>query len=138
MSNQRRRDTLPEVSLRRELHSLGLRFRVDRPVGALGRRRPDVVFGPARVAVFVDGCFWHRCPVHGSIPKSNTQWWAEKLATNVRRDRDTDWLLREAGWLAVRVWEHDDPAEAALRIRALVSARRSRDSHLRVPERRTH
>ena len=72
-----------------------------------------MVFPRARIAVFVDGCFWHRCPIHQSTPKTNTDWWAQKLATNVRRDRDTDLRLREAGWTVVRVWEHEDMTQAA-------------------------
>ena len=80
------------------------------------RRRADIVFGPAKVAVFVDGCFWHSCPEHATIPKNNREWWIEKLEANVRRDRDTDRELEEAGWAVVRVWEHEDATPAAQRI----------------------
>lgn len=113
MRGQRRRNTKPEIRLRRELHNLGLRFRLDRQVLPAVRRRPDIVFGPAKVAVFVDGCFWHVCPTHGTSPRANAEWWEEKLASNVARDRDTDRLLEQAGWLSIRVWEHEDPCVAA-------------------------
>jgi DNA mismatch endonuclease (patch repair protein) len=83
------------------------------------------VFGPARVAVYVDGCFWHRCPQHATSPKANSSWWAEKLDANVRRDRDTDARLGHAGWLVIRVWEHEDMSEAAARIQQTVQARRA-------------
>src|SRR4051812_22101064 len=90
MSRQRRRDTAPEIALRRLLHARGLRFRVDaKPLAGL-RRRADIVFTRARVAVFVDGCFWHGCPVHGTLPVANRQWWAAKLDANAARDRNTD------------------------------------------------
>lgn len=88
------------------------------------RRRADVVFGPARVAVFVDGCFWHGCPVHATWPKANSDYWREKIETNRLRDRDTDQRLAAAGWLVVRVWEHERPEEAAQRIEAVVRSRR--------------
>ena len=110
---QRTRDTAPELALRRLLHARGLRYRVDMaPLPGL-RRRADIVFTRARLAVFVDGCFWHRCPQHGTSPKSNTDWWRDKLDRNVRRDRDTDRALAEAGWQVLRVWEHEPPETAA-------------------------
>ncbi|MCA1007310.1 very short patch repair endonuclease [Rhodococcus hoagii] len=118
MRAQRRRDTAPEVALRRELHRRGARFFVDRaPLRGL-RRRADLVFPRKRVAVYVDGCFWHSCPQHATSPKNNAQWWADKLAANVVRDRDTDARLAAAGWQVVRIWEHEDPAEAADRVQA--------------------
>ncbi|NNH21868.1 DNA mismatch endonuclease Vsr [Pseudokineococcus marinus] len=113
MRRQGRRDTKPEVALRRELHRRGRRFFVDRAPLPKMRRRADVVFPRRRVAVYVDGCFWHACPVHGTRPKRNTQWWANKLDGNVARDRDTDARLEAAGWTVVRVWEHEDAAAAA-------------------------
>ena len=122
---QRTRDTGPELALRSALHRLGLRFRVDRSVLPGRRFRADVVFGPARVAVFVDGCFWHSCPVHGNRPRNNAEWWAVKLDANVERDRSTDSLLTAEGWLPLRVWEHEDPAAAAARVGAAVRSRRS-------------
>lgn len=116
MERQAQRDTKPELALRRELWRRGLRYRVDRPPIKGMRRRADIVFGPAKVAVFVDGCFWHSCPEHATIPKNNREWWIEKLEANVRRDRDTRRELEEAGWLVVRVWEHEDATTAAQRI----------------------
>ncbi|GAA2715128.1 hypothetical protein GCM10010429_35940 [Micromonospora olivasterospora] len=114
MQRQQTRDTQPELAIRRLLHATGLRYRVDAaPVPAL-RRRADIVFGPARVAVFVDGCFWHGCPHHGSRnTKANTAYWSDKIARNRARDASTDELLTNDGWLAIRVWEHEDPQEAA-------------------------
>lgn len=123
MSRQRSRDTSPERALRSSLHRRGLRYRLHRrPLPGL-RRQADIVFGPARVAVFVDGCFWHCCPEHATSPRSNAAWWSTKLAANVARDRDTDSRLATAGWVVVRVWEHEDPAAAAARIAELVRAR---------------
>jgi DNA mismatch endonuclease (patch repair protein) len=114
MLAQRRRDTTPEMRLRREVHRRGLRFRVDAPLPLPDvRRKADLLFTRRRVAVFVDGCFWHVCPVHGSSPKSNTIWWQEKLSANVARDRDTDRRLVAAGWVVIRIWEHEDPLTSA-------------------------
>ncbi|KLN68845.1 MULTISPECIES: very short patch repair endonuclease [unclassified Rhodococcus (in: high G+C Gram-positive bacteria)] len=116
MSAQRRRDTKPEIALRRELHRRGLRYFVDRaPIKGV-RRRADLVFPRRNVAVFVDGCFWHSCPQHATFPKNNAQWWTEKLAANVVRDRDTDARLAEQGWTVIRIWEHEDPLVAAERV----------------------
>lgn len=122
MSRQRRRDTVPEVTLRRELHRRGVRYFVDRaPLKGI-RRRADLVFPRRRVAVYVDGCFWHRCPQHATDPKNNAEWWAAKLAANVARDRNTDAALAAAGWTVVRIWEHENPVEAADRVQAALSA----------------
>lgn len=116
MSAQRRRDTKPEIALRRELHRRGLRYFVDRaPIKGV-RRRADLVFPRRNVAVFVDGCFWHSCPQHATFPKNNAQWWTDKLAANVVRDRDTDARLAEQGWTVIRIWEHEDPLVAAERV----------------------
>lgn len=125
MQRQTRRDTAPELALRRAVWRRGLRYRVDVAPLKGTRRRADMVFRSARVAVYVDGCFWHRCPEHATSPKANSEWWAEKLATNVRRDRDTDQRLAEAGWLVIRIWEHEDVTEAAARIEEAVRARQS-------------
>jgi DNA mismatch endonuclease (patch repair protein) len=110
MQRMPRASTGPETLIRRELHRRGLRFRVNykRLPG-----RPDIVFTNARVAVFIDGCFWHACPDHGVLPKNNREWWRTKLGGNVARDREKDSQLNSMGWLAVHVWEHQDPAEAA-------------------------
>jgi DNA mismatch endonuclease, patch repair protein len=91
--------------------------------GGTRRRRVDILLRGARIAVFVDGCFWHSCPEHGHLPKTNTSWWRLKLRSIARRDRDTDAQLAAAGWLVVRIWEHEDPAEAAQAIEQLVRAR---------------
>ena len=105
----RRTDTKPEVHLRSALHRSGLRFRKDYRLDLHGVTvRPDVVFTRARVAVFVDGCFWHCCPEHGKQPRKNTDYWAPKLARNVDRDRDQNDSLIAAGWTVIRVWEHEE------------------------------
>jgi len=122
MRGNRRRDTGPEKRLRSALFALGLRFRVDRPIRVTAQDRPihpDIVFPRAKLAVFVDGCFWHGCPEHGTSPRRNSHYWNAKLRLNVERDRRYDALLRDAGWTVVRVWEHDDPEEAAARIAGL-------------------
>jgi DNA mismatch endonuclease (patch repair protein) len=123
MARQARRDTGPEVALRSRLHQLGLRFRVGRRLPEV-RSTADIVFGPAKVAVYVDGCFWHMCPQHATFPRSNAEWWRAKLEGNAARDRATDDALRRQGWAVERVWEHEDPEEAAARIANLVRRRR--------------
>jgi DNA mismatch endonuclease (patch repair protein) len=125
MRSNKSRDTKPELALRRAVHSLGLRYRVAaRPVAGL-RRTADLVFPRIRVAVFLDGCFWHGCPEHHSLAKTNSDYWAEKLRRNRERDAETDRLLKEAGWSVIRVWEHEDPAEAALRVAEVVNRLRA-------------
>jgi DNA mismatch endonuclease (patch repair protein) len=120
MRKVRRRDTPGELAIRRLLWREGLRYRVDsRPLQTLSRRA-DLVFRGPKLAVFVDGCFWHGCPDHQSMPNRNRAWWREKLKRNARRDRETDLRLREAGWQVLRIWEHEDPAKAALRVRSAV------------------
>jgi DNA mismatch endonuclease (patch repair protein) len=120
MQQTRRRDTGPELALRSILHRDGFRFRTDFPVA--GRRRADIAFTRARVAVFVDGCFWHGCPRHGTWPKANAAWWRDKIEANRRRDRETDELLARSGWTVIRVWEHEDPRRAAEEIEEAVRA----------------
>lgn len=123
MKANRRADTAPELAIRSELHGRGLRFRVDFPidVDAPGRKpRPDLVFRRERVAVFVDGCFWHACPKHGSLPRANRDFWKRKLDGNSARDRRADALLITAGWQVVRVWEHETPSGAADRVEAAI------------------
>lgn len=120
MARVARRDTRPELELRRALHTRGLRYRVDVPPVDGSRGRADILFPRSRVAVYVDGCFWHSCPTHGVLPKGNREWWRAKLAATVKRDRTTDTTLRGLGWEVVRVWEHEDPAGAADRIEAVV------------------
>jgi DNA mismatch endonuclease (patch repair protein) len=121
MQGNRSRDTQPEVLVRSALHRRGLRFRKNLLLRAASVRvRPDIVFTAKRVAVFVDGCFWHRCPEHGSDPKSNTGYWKPKLDRNVRRDRVVTEALQEQGWTVVRIWEHESVEEAVGRIRSAV------------------
>ncbi|MPY92267.1 MAG: DNA mismatch endonuclease Vsr [Acidimicrobiia bacterium] len=134
MQRQRSRDTAAEVALRRLLHSRGLRYRVhQRPLPEL-RRIADLVFRPARVAVFVDGCFWHGCPDHGQREyRVNTWYWPEKIERNRRRDAETTTLLAAAGWQVIRVWEHERPEDAADRIGAALAARRSPAAPPRTP-----
>jgi DNA mismatch endonuclease (patch repair protein) len=125
MLGNRSKNTLPEIRLRRELHSLGFRFRIHaKPLADLNRRA-DIVFRPARVAVFVHGCFWHACPHHFRAPKSNVNYWSTKIEVNTSRDSDTETRLRSAGWLPITVWEHEDSAKAARRIARAVVRRRS-------------
>lgn len=97
------------------LRALGLRYRIDVTVPGT-RRRADIVFGRAKVAVFVDGCFWHGCPQHGTWPKANASWWRSKIEANRLRDRDTDAKLEAAGWTVLRFWEHADAAAAARKV----------------------
>jgi DNA mismatch endonuclease, patch repair protein len=111
-----RRDTDAEVLLVACLRRRGLRFRRDAPPITGIRRRADILFLRARLAVYVDGCFWHACPQHATWPKAHAAWWKAKLEGNVLRDRDTDRMLRGAGWRVVHVWSHDDPERAAARI----------------------
>jgi DNA mismatch endonuclease, patch repair protein len=126
MSAQLSQNTQIEVRLRSLLHARGLRYRVHRrPLSGLNRVA-DVVFTRAKVAVFVDGCFWHGCPAHGTWPKRNAEFWREKIERNVKRDRETDASLVEAGWSPVRVWEHDDVEDAVDRIVALILQRRTK------------
>jgi DNA mismatch endonuclease (patch repair protein) len=120
MSGLARRDTGPEIALRRALHQRGLRYYVHRrPLPEL-RREADVVFPKAKLAVFVDGCFWHGCPAHGRRDHRTNGWyWPEKIERNKARDQDTDAKLRAAGWIPLRVWEHEEPESAAARVLSL-------------------
>lgn len=116
MRANRSRDTKPERRLRSALHAQGLRFRVAyRPLPALNRTA-DVVFTRARVAVFVDGCFWHGCDLHYAQPRANEKFWHDKIRRNQERDRETDALLVAAGWHVLRIWEHDDVVEATAQV----------------------
>lgn len=135
---QARRDTAPEMALRRELHRRGLRYRVDRaPIAGL-RSRADVVFVRQRVAVFVDGCFWHGCPEHGTLPKSNAAWWADKLQANAERDRRVTRRLEDEGWKVIRAWEHEDPSAVADRIEAIIRPESIRPGAAGETSRRGH
>lgn len=119
MRGNRRRDTKPELAVRRLIHAAGLRYRVDfAPIG--GRSRADIVFTRARVAIFIDGCFWHGCPIHATYPKRNSDYWLPKLQRNVERDRESDQRLQLAGWTVLRFWEHESPEGVAATIAAEV------------------
>ncbi|KMS72409.1 DNA mismatch repair protein Vsr [Streptomyces viridochromogenes] len=121
----RSRDTTPELVIRRLVHAQGLRYRVAaRPLSTL-RRTADMVFRPAKVAVFIDGCYWHGCPEHYVPPRTNPSYWSDKVARNMARDRDTDQRLEEAGWTVLRFWEHEPSEDCAARIAAEVEMRRS-------------
>ena len=127
MASIKRTDTKPELALRSALHALGMRFRKDLRIdlGAV-KPRPDIVFTRARVAVFVDGCFWHCCPEHGRRPRQNVDYWDPKLARNVERDRRYDDALEEADWTVVRVWEHVPIGEAVSKVKQAFECARDR------------
>jgi DNA mismatch endonuclease, patch repair protein len=117
MRSNRRRDTRPELAVRRLVHGAGLRYRVDyAPLRDQRRLRADLVFTRAKVAVFVDGCFWHGCPQHHTVAKSNADFWAAKVADNRARDKRVTATLGAAGWTVLRFWEHEDPADVVTRI----------------------
>jgi len=114
------RDTAAELAIRSAVHRKGFRYRVDRVVLPGIRRRADMVFVSVRVAVFIDGCFWHGCPIHGSWPKANATFWREKIQANQARDMQTNRLLAESHWTVIRVWEHENAELAAERICEMV------------------
>jgi DNA mismatch endonuclease (patch repair protein) len=122
MRSNKRRDTVPELRIRSLLHRHGLRYRVDYRVG-IGRSapRPDIAFTRQRLAVFIDGCFWHRCPEHGTMPSANREFWEAKFRRNVQRDRENDAALHALGWTVLRFWEHENPAIVAAQITKSVS-----------------
>ncbi|MEV4416719.1 very short patch repair endonuclease [Catellatospora sp. NPDC049609] len=126
MQSNKGRDTRPELALRSAAHRLGLRYRVSvRPLKAV-RRTADLCFSRAKVAVFLDGCFWHGCPEHHTVAKTNADYWAQKVMRNRERDLETDRLLTDAGWTVLRVWEHESAEVAACRIAEIVHVARSR------------
>ncbi|MEV0606595.1 very short patch repair endonuclease [Polymorphospora rubra] len=119
MKRMPRERTGPEMRLRRELHRRGMRFRVNfRELPG----RPDIAFTRVRLAVFVDGCFWHMCPIHSTMPKNNAEWWRQKLMRNVERDREKDVQLSLQGWHVLHIWEHEDASEAADAVATLWSS----------------
>lgn len=123
MRANRRRDTRPELAVRRAVHALGLRYRVDaRPLPDVNRRA-DLVFARAKVAVFVDGCYWHGCPEHGTVARTNADYWDPKIRRNRERDQETDTLLAKRGWVSLRIWEHEPVTSAAEKIQAEVRKR---------------
>lgn len=121
MSRQASRDTVPEVAVRRLLHAAGLRYRLNVPVPGMRRRTIDIAFGGPKIAVFLDGCFWHGCPQHATQPKSNAEWWRTKLDKNMARDRETTERLEAEGWTVLRFWEHESPQTVAQQV---IEARR--------------
>lgn len=133
MLANRGRDTKPELALRSLLHARGLRYRVDfKPLATL-RSRADVVFTKVKVAVYIDGCYWHGCPQHYQPSKTNIGYWGPKIESNRSRDERIDTSLREAGWVVIRVWEHENPLDAANTITRIVARRRGRGTFLFPP-----
>jgi DNA mismatch endonuclease (patch repair protein) len=126
MQATRQKDTKAERKVQRELDRLRLAYAVDVSPLEGSRRRADIVFADVKVAVYVDGCFWHGCPIHGTSAKSNAEWWHEKLKRNRERDHETSRELQDHGWSVLRFWEHEDPAAAAATIQSVVSQRRGR------------
>lgn len=126
MSRQRSKNTAPEVEVRRELHARGVRFRTDVKLEHDLRTRADIAWRRLKLAVFIDGCFWHGCPDHATRPAANAEWWASKLDANIARDRRTDAILAERGWAVLRFWEHESPVDVAADIMgALTDLRRA-------------
>ena len=133
MLGNRHRDTRPELAIRALVHADGLRYRVAaKPIPEM-RRTADLVFRPTRVAVFVDGCFWQGCPDHFRLPKTNSEYWREKIGRNKDRDRETDNRLHDAGWAVLRFWEHEAPSDCAKAVIDLVVSRRAAESSQRKP-----
>jgi len=126
MRSVRQKNTSAESALRRELHARGLRYRIHVLVLTKPRRVADVAFSGLRVAVFVDGCFWHGCPAHATWPKQNAEFWRAKIEANMARDNDTNERLRAEGWKVIRVWSHEQPEVAAGRVAHILERRRER------------
>lgn len=116
MKSNRRRDTGPELAVRRLLHARGLRYRVDAPLDFDHRRRADIVFTHARLVVFIDGCFWHGCEQHYTVPATHPEFWAEKRTKNMARDLETTQRLQAEGWKVMRFWEHESPESIAAEV----------------------
>ncbi|WP_328326927.1 MULTISPECIES: very short patch repair endonuclease [unclassified Streptomyces] len=125
MSRQASRDTAQELAVRRLLHADGLRYRLQVPVPGMPRRTMDIAFGKLKIAVFLDGCFWHGCPRHATSPRANAEWWRSKLDRNMERDRETTRHLSSAGWTVLRFWEHEPAEDVSRRIAAAVISARS-------------
>jgi DNA mismatch endonuclease (patch repair protein) len=126
MQRVRQKNTSAEAALRRELYARGIRYRIHVPVLTKPRRVADVAFSGLRVAVFVDGCFWHGCPQHATWPKQNAEFWRAKILANQQRDRDTDERLRADGWKVIRVWAHEPPERVAAKVATVVEKRREK------------
>ncbi|MEH0818540.1 MULTISPECIES: very short patch repair endonuclease [unclassified Micromonospora] len=125
MQRQRRKDTEPELAIRRALHRAGVRYRIGVPVTGLRRRTIDIAFTGIKLAVFVDGCFWHGCPQHATWPRANAAWWEAKILKNRERDRETTRQLEDQGWTVIRIWEHEPAEDAADRILGVVRGMRA-------------
>ncbi|MGW3241932.1 very short patch repair endonuclease [Streptomyces sp. NPDC001070] len=125
MSKQVSRDTAIELAVRRLLYAVGYRYRVNVPVPDMPRRTIDIAFAKLKIAVFLDGCFWHGCPQHATSPRANAEWWRIKLDRNMARDRETTQHLIDMGWTVLRYWEHEDPATIASAIEARIAATRA-------------
>lgn len=126
MRRQRSKDTAPETQVRRALHSRGVRFRTDVKVEPDLRTRADIAWRGLKLAIFIDGCFWHGCPEHATRPAANAAWWAQKLEMNKARDRRTNGILTERGWTVRRYWEHEPPEAVAEDIVRLLDSLRER------------
>lgn len=126
MARIRQKDTDAEIALRRELFRRGLRYRVDYVVSAKPRRVADIAFPGLKIAIFVDGCFWHGCPVHATWPKRNADLWKQKIEANQARDADTNERLRQAGWTVLRIWRHEAPVVAAATVAQEVARTRNK------------
>ncbi|MGQ4351715.1 very short patch repair endonuclease [Streptomyces drozdowiczii] len=125
MSRQASRDTAPEVAVRKLLHASGYRYRLNERVPHMSRRTIDIAFTRAKVAVFLDGCFWHGCPEHATQPKSNAEWWRQKLERNMARDAETTAHLVAEGWTVLRFWEHQAPVQVADTVAEVVDREKS-------------
>lgn len=136
MRGVRTTGTAPEIELRRRLHGAGLRFRVGFPLPGRPRRSIDIAFTRFHLAVFVDGCFWHGCPIHGGKPRTNAAFWEAKITGNRARDRDTDAHLESAGWVVLRLWEHVAPEEAVKAVKTALAERLKADASRGEPRRR--
>ena len=121
MAKVRQKGTEAELALRRELHRSGLRYRINFEVLRKPRRVADIIFPGLKIAVFVDGCFWHGCPQHATWHKQNSEFWRQKIETNRARDADTDARLRALNWTVIRIWEHESPVVAAEKVSLLVA-----------------
>jgi DNA mismatch endonuclease (patch repair protein) len=134
MQATRRRDTPGEIALRKALRAKGLRINSEVRLPGT-RRRADIAFKQAKIAVFVDGCFWHACPRHGTWPKTNAAWWRSKIKSNQRRDRDTDRSLRSIGWTVLRFWTHEDAETAAQKVYKAIERSKAKYRRLKKKER---
>lgn len=120
MSRQTNRDTSAEWAVRQLLHASGYRYRIHYPVPGMRRRKIDIAFTGVRLAVLIDGCFWHGCPEHATSPKANAEWWRQKLDRNIERDRETNAQLLAEGWKVLRFWEHESPDAVMRQVAAAV------------------